>query len=164
MCIVLSFTLIVVPIGCAPVGPGGGPLHWIADFLLGKLIDEVWDAATGKPDVFQLERRIKALETDSRWRNEYRDPLYELLNGVNANTTKDEYRASARRALSRIDEIDARLKQVERQVADHEKRIGSLEGKSQPPTGTGEKKKKQMARLSFNPDGSTKMEYYEVDE
>ena len=105
-------------------------LHWVAEYLLGRVVDSVWDEATGKPDVFLLERRIQAIETDQRWVVEYRASIDQLLSSITTDTTIDEYRELVRGVVGQIQDIDRRLGIAEQQIADHEQRISQLEAYS----------------------------------
>jgi hypothetical protein len=100
-----------------------------AEFLAGKAIEGIWDSATGKPDVRELDRRLKELEEKAAMRDEMREAIRKLRGDLKERVTRDEFRKMTDHLLSelvqiksRIDDVEERLEKLEVQQEDLEKR------------------------------------------
>jgi len=93
MFVVLFGSLLVV------ANPGAASAQWqvilgeaatqFGNYLLGKTLDSIVDYATGKPDVYELRRRIEVLEVQyARMNNlDLAQIMRDLKNGINHYTT-----------------------------------------------------------------------------
>jgi tetratricopeptide (TPR) repeat protein len=90
---------------------------YVGNFLLNKLlIDEAWDAVTGKPDVKLIERRLRELENNAALRSELRDEIRKLRENINERVTRDEFRKLVERTSAQISSIQERLDELEERV------------------------------------------------
>lgn len=78
----------------------GNPiLEFAGSYLLGKAADAVWDSATGKPDIKELEARLTRLE---RLLGDASAPIANLRKNVTSNTSEQIYRDNANSALTAL--------------------------------------------------------------
>lgn len=89
---------------------------FIGGYLGGKVIDEVFDPATGKPDPRLLERRLRELEVNSALRADIQAEIAKLRQRVNESTTRQEFLELVRQVSSDIATIKSRLDSVEQRV------------------------------------------------
>ncbi len=124
---VVSFT-IVFSLSFAQTAQAN-PFVWLAKFMgeyfLGKAIDEVWDAATGKPDVRELDRRLESFQLAlGKVDANLTRSVAELRRELNDKVTKEQVRKIVEQALAdlekrvkeleiRVDRIDVRVKAIE---------------------------------------------------
>lgn len=111
----------------APANPFAGAAGWVVgwarDYLLGKAADHVWDSATGKPDVEQLQRRLAHVEREVERASRsaaVAAPIRDLRRQITPDTSYAEYSRLAKKAL---DDVNARLEKLEREVQVLEQRV-----------------------------------------
>jgi hypothetical protein len=117
--------------GCAPaptaVSAGSAAIRFGADFMLGKLADGVWDAATGKPDIYELNRRLKRIEDEMACKGDgCAVPIRNLRQKLTADMTEGEYLALAYTAQQ---ELERRVKALEHAVDRNTQDIRELQEK-----------------------------------
>jgi hypothetical protein len=94
---------------------GESAADFIGSYLLGKVVDGIWDSATGKPDVAELQERIKRLESSLGGPS----PSLDALRGaIHDEMTLDEYKRLVSTALPGVANI----------LSNHERRLQALEG------------------------------------
>ena len=111
--VVLAISFLGFP---TPVKADDPVTDFVASYLLGKLVDEVWDSASGKPDVALLDQRLKELENNAVMRGEMRDKVRKLRDSINDRVTRDEFRKMAEKASTEIGSIKRRLDDLEERV------------------------------------------------
>jgi len=85
---------------CDSVADSRDPtLDFVASYLLGKVADTVWDSATGKPDLNELQQRIQRLE---QLLGESSGPIRKLGTEVSSTTTLTEFHKDAQTALDAL--------------------------------------------------------------
>ncbi|OWK35203.1 hypothetical protein FRUB_10045 [Fimbriiglobus ruber] len=89
---------------------------FLGEYVAGKLIDEVWDSVTDKPDMRLLDARLKDLEYNSAMRGEMRDEIRKLRESVNERTTREEFRKMVQKTNAEIGSIKRRLDNIEERV------------------------------------------------
>lgn len=86
-------------------------------FLFNKLVvDECWDAATGKPDLKKVERRLRELEETAALRGELQDEIRKLRQQMNERVTRDEFKRMVERTASEIRTIQQRLDEHDEEI------------------------------------------------
>ena len=75
-------------------------LEFATSYLLGKAADAVWDSATGKPDIRELEARLERLE---KLLGGASAPISQLRANLGPSTTAESYRRSANGALAALE-------------------------------------------------------------
>jgi len=115
--VVALFTVFAVPRPARALDP---VTSFVAGYLAGKLVDEVWDGISGKPNVYLLDSRLADLEKKATLNADMREAITKLRKQVNANVTKDEFKKMATKLADdladikkRLDEIDERLEMLE---------------------------------------------------
>jgi tetratricopeptide (TPR) repeat protein len=115
---------------------------WAGRYLLGKGVDAIWDTASGKPDVRELDSRLQAIEnalsdSDARMAATIRG----LRDRVHSGTTKEEYYEMAVEALTdlsrRVTKLEGRVTLNEAAIRDLNARMERVErrfGISAEPT------------------------------
>lgn len=98
---------------------------FIGEYLLGKALDEVWNQATGQPDVNELQSRLLSFEVSvARVDAGLSRQITDLRKKIDTKVSKDEVRRIVRAALDeleqrikklevRVDKLDARIKEIE---------------------------------------------------
>ena len=82
--------------------------------MLGKIADGIWDAATGKPDINELDRRLRRVEEGLTSKGaECATPVRELRERLSADMTKEEYVALENKYRQQVNE---RLNAVEADI------------------------------------------------
>jgi hypothetical protein len=76
-------------------------LNFVGSFLLGKAADAIWNSATGKPDVNELQQRIRQLE---QLLGDSSEPMRKLRSQVSSTTTLPEFHKEAQVALTSLQE------------------------------------------------------------
>lgn len=89
---------------------------FVASYLSGALVDEVWGRAAGKPNIRLLDRRLKELEQDAVLHDDMRKEIAKLRAGITNRITRDEFRAMTERVSSEIGAIKRRLDSLEERV------------------------------------------------
>jgi formylglycine-generating enzyme required for sulfatase activity len=122
------FLSAVVALSCvAPLVAEANPYaayvaKYVGEYALGKCLDEIWDAATGAPDVRELDLRLRAFENalsqvDARLGGR----VAEMRRPIAKRPTRDEVRQivlQVRGELeSRIAELERRVDRIERKTA-----------------------------------------------
>ena len=133
--------------GCGPV-PAVAPAvtlvrKWGADFMLGKLADGIWDVATGKPDVRELDRRLARIEEDYASRPAAVSQVQSLRTSIHPDMTLEAYLSLARSCQQQLD----RIEKLEVQARDHENRIENLETRPSPSSAPSKQDLDQLDRL-----------------
>lgn len=95
----LAILSLVICIPAQAADEGDPILDFVGSYLMGKAVDAAWDAVTGKPDVNELQERIRRLEC---LLGGAAGPVRELRSQVKSSTTHAEYREDARTALSAL--------------------------------------------------------------
>jgi len=98
---------------------------FLGEYLLGKCLDDVWDSATGKPDLGELDSRLRAFEgalsqVDARLSVNIADLRREL----NRRPTREEVR---RIVLNVLAELEGRIAKLETRTDGIEVRVAQLE-------------------------------------
>ena len=75
--------------------------------------DRVWDSATGRPDLKELERRLRELEGNAALRSEVQGEVRKLREGLNERLTRDEFTRMVKQTNDRINSIEQRLDALE---------------------------------------------------
>jgi hypothetical protein len=117
-CVTMAGSLVVA----MPQHANAGVLSWLGRYLLGRVTDGIWDRMTGKPDVRELDRRLRQVEsvlarTEGRG---YAQHVRTIRRSVSRDTNPLDYARMVREVVDRI----ARL---ERRVGDLESSIGGLQ-------------------------------------
>ncbi len=89
---------------------------FVAGYLGGALVDEVWDRATSKPDVRLLDQRLKDLEQNAVLHSEMRKEVAKLRAVITKSITRDEFRTMAEQVNGEIGAIKRRLDSLENRV------------------------------------------------
>jgi len=90
---------------------------FLAHYFGGKVLDEIWDTATGKPDIRKLERRLTEAENQlNRMRPGLGAPIEDLRNRVTSATTKGEFQRLIKMYDSRIASLESRMDGIETRV------------------------------------------------
>ncbi len=136
------FLSAIVVLGClAPLSAEANPYaayvaKYLGEYLLGKCLDEVWDAATGAPDVTELDLRLRAFENAlsqvdaqlSARIAELRRNIGDARRQIAKRPTRDEVRQIVQRVLSelesRIAELERRADRIEQKIAQFEEVFG----------------------------------------
>ena len=79
-------------------------------------IDELYDAATGKPNLKEIDRRLKTLEDSAALRSEMREEIRRVRDGLNERVTKEELRAVLTGLQSQLTDIRRRISALEERV------------------------------------------------
>lgn len=129
------FLSVIVVLGClAPLSAEANPYaayvaKYLGEYMLGKALDEAWDAATGAPDVKELDVRLRAFEgalsqVDARLSNR----IGELRRRIDQCPTRDEVRQIVLQVLgeleTRIAELERRADRIEQKIAQFEEVFG----------------------------------------
>lgn len=112
-------SVIVVLVCLAPAPARANPYAayvatYLGEYMLGKALDEAWDAATGAPDLKELDQRLRAFEgalsqVDARLSNR----IGELRRRIDQRPTRDEVRQIVLQVLG---EMEARIAELERRA------------------------------------------------
>lgn len=101
---------------------------FIVQHLLSKASDYIWDKATGKPDVVELDRRLKKLEeTVYRTAPNLVPPIRDLRNNITPDTSKEDFQRMVQKADRQIIELERRADITDKEIAILKKRIARLE-------------------------------------
>src|SRR5262249_9423421 len=100
---------------------------WIGDYLLGRVVDEAVDWATGQPDRKELDKRLRQLEGDANLHSEMREEIRRLRLSSGARVTRDEFRKRAEATGAGLRETEARLLGTEMLLEKQDVRIKDLE-------------------------------------
>ncbi len=129
----LSFVL--VSAAClAPAAAEANPYaayvaKYLGEYMLGKALDEAWNAATGAPDVKELDMRLRCFEgalsqVDAR----LRDRIGELRRRIDQRPTREEVRQIVLGVLNdlekRITDLERRADRVDQKIAQFEEVFG----------------------------------------
>ena len=106
----------------------------IGEYLLGKALDYVWDKGTGKPNLTELDRKLKELQdTLARMHPNLAPPIRDLRNSVTPNTSKEDFQRMVQKVDSDlrrlIADLERRVDITDREITDLKKRIAKLEAK-----------------------------------
>jgi Tfp pilus assembly protein PilF len=101
-------------------------VQWTSNFLLNKLVvDGVWDAATGKPDLSQLERQLRELEANAALRSEVQAEVRKLREGLNDRVTREEFGRMVKQTadqigsiLKRLDDLEEKTERLDVEISD----------------------------------------------
>ena len=129
-----SVVLVLAAICLAPVRAEANPYaayvaKYMGEYMLGKCLDEVWDAATGAPDVKDLDLRLRAFEgalsqVDARLSGR----IAELRRGLDKRPTRAEVHQIVLQVLgeleSRIAQLEQRADRIEQKIAQFEEVFG----------------------------------------
>ncbi|MEZ6141853.1 MAG: hypothetical protein R3B84_14875 [Zavarzinella sp.] len=117
MIAVVVFAMIA---GCGPHTPKMAvvAVDWTAKFLLGKLADGIWDSATGKPDIKELDKRLSYVEKDMRAKGpECAEPVSDLRDKLVSDMKKDDYLSLEKKyrqqVNDRLDRLEEKVKRLE---------------------------------------------------
>jgi hypothetical protein len=117
-CIVCIATIFILVF---PKLTEAAPFKFLASYFSGKVLDEMFDKATGKPDIYQLERRLREVEKAV---NQIQPGLgYDvriLSEVVNSQTTRPQF-------VRLLQVFDDRLTKLETEIKDVKKRLSKLE-------------------------------------
>jgi len=106
-----------------------GAVGFIGQYLLSKAIDEVWDKATGKPDVVQLQSKVKALEEGIE--PKYKPRIENFRQGLDRDISYDHYKNNVYELLAKlskdVSEHDSRIKNLEQDVSEIKKKLNQEE-------------------------------------
>jgi len=102
----------------------GGSI-FIRDYLLGKALDGIIDTVTGKPEVFELDKRIIRLEQEVG--HEYSQPLIQLRKSTVSGMTVQQYYALVFKTLEDLEKVVARNSH---QIDKLEERVSILENQT----------------------------------
>lgn len=131
------FLSVIVVLGClAPLPAQANPYaayvaKYFGKYLLGKALDEAWDAATDVPDVKELDMRLRAFEgalsqVDARLSNR----IGELRRRIDQRPTRDQVRQIVLQVLgeleARIAELEQRADRIEQKIAQFEEVFGII--------------------------------------
>jgi uncharacterized protein YecT (DUF1311 family) len=101
---------------------------FIGQYLLTKASDYIWDKATGRPDLVELDRRLKELQdTLDRTHPNLVAPIQDLRQNITPNTSQEDFQRM-------VQKVDSDLRQ---KIVDFEQRLANLEKDIQNRSGTG---------------------------
>lgn len=104
-----------IPLSFADEGSfGKSAAQFIGSYLLGKVVDGIWDNVTGKPNVEELQARISHLEASLGGSSPSLDAL---RNNIHTDMSFEEYQRLVNIALPGVANI----------LSDHERRLQALE-------------------------------------
>ena len=113
--VLLALLVCACPVHADENSFGESAAQFIGGYLLGKVIDGIWDDTTGKPNVGELQNRITHLESSLGGSSPSLDAL---KSSIHDNMSLDEYRRLVNTALPGVANI----------LSDHERRLQALEG------------------------------------
>ena len=122
---IITITCAILVIISPPAS--ANPLAWIAGYLLERVVDGIWDAATGVPDIRALDARLRQVEL--RLDGRLQGPIQDLRNQITPDTSQEEYLTLARSAITSIERLERRVAAVEKDVAGHSGDIARLENR-----------------------------------
>jgi hypothetical protein len=125
------FLSVIVVLGClAPLPAEANPYaayvaKYLGEYMLGKAIDEAWDAATGAPDVKELDMRLRAFEgalsqVDAR----LSERIGELRRRIDQRPTREEVRQIV---LDVLKDLEKRIIDLERPADRIDQKITQFE-------------------------------------
>jgi hypothetical protein len=105
---------------------------FLGDYFLGKVLDEVFDAATGKPDPHELKRQLDSLSGSlsqmGHAQGDLLQQLHSLRQEVNERTSRAVIEQVVRSVLhsyeDRLSKVDIRLSTAEQRLKDIENLFG----------------------------------------
>ena len=92
------------------------PVVAVVGFFLTKAGDDLYDRATGKPDLKAMDRRLKELEQNAVLKSEMREEIRKLRESINDRVTKEEFSKMVERTMKELDTIKRRLDSLEERV------------------------------------------------
>ena len=112
-----TILLTIAFLGLLPQAKAQEPIGYLVSYLGGQLLDEVFDTATGKPDVRLLGQRLKELEKNQSLNEEMSKELQKLLfDCTNRTVTRDEFREMSKRVGDEMEKIKSRVDSLEERV------------------------------------------------
>ncbi len=105
-------------------------LAFASEYLLSKVVDEGFDALSGKPNLKVLDRRLRELEADAAIRGEMRDEIRRLREGLSERVTVAEFRKLATSTTEQLDTIQKRLDDLEMRVERQEVELADVKHKT----------------------------------
>jgi hypothetical protein len=128
---------------------------FIGEYLLGRALDYVWDKQTGKPDIMELNNRLKSLEEAlGQTHPNLTGPIRDLRKSVTSNTGEEDYKHMAQEVYNtlskRIVDLERRADITNRDIEELKKRVSILESRiNRYSTANQEwKQQNQQARLA----------------
>ena len=131
--LVLVVALVVTTVFVTPVRANGFDpvaaylLQYIGEYVAGKLLDEVWDNVSNKPDVRVLDRRLKELEENAAMRSEMREEIRRVREGLNTRVTKEELKKVLMGLQTQLCDIKRRISDLEERVELQEVKLEDIE-------------------------------------
>lgn len=117
---VRSLTLLLASLtaffAAAPRASADPVTAFVLSYVADKVVNEVWDSATGYPDVRQLERRLNELESNAAMRGEMSEAIKRLRESVNSKVSKEEFLRKTQEMVSELTSIKQRLDSLEQRV------------------------------------------------
>ena len=116
----------------------------IVSYVQGKIIDKgfeaLWDAITGKPNVREIDRRLRTVESELRDLDpNLGNPIAELRKDVYKSISFEDYKSKASTAVDaiayRVSLLEKRVANNEQAIARLEARVAALEGSSKRRSG-----------------------------
>jgi hypothetical protein len=103
----------------------------VVEFLLGKAMEALWDANTGRlQDPDRVRERLARLEDEMRKIDpQYASPIAELRGQIKEGMTWEEYKVLAKGTEARVEAIDARVRVLEQQAKQFEADIAGIKGR-----------------------------------
>ncbi|MEZ6142138.1 MAG: tetratricopeptide repeat protein [Zavarzinella sp.] len=91
-------------------------LIFLGEHILGEGLNELYDRVTGKPDIREIDRRLKMLEENGALRSEMQAEIRKLRTSINDKVSKAEF-------LEKINELKDSLGDIYRRIIALEKRV-----------------------------------------
>jgi len=125
--LILILFMEITPVHANPLLGG-----FVRDYLLGKALDGIIDTVTGKPEVFELDKRIIGLE--QKVGHEYSQPLIQLRENTVSGMTIQQYYALVFKTLEDLEKVVAenshQINQLKERVSILEDQTYRVQGNS----------------------------------
>eukprot|EP00913_Durusdinium_trenchii_P035320 g33050.t1 len=89
---------------------------FIGEYLGGSLLDWGWDRATNKPNIREIEKRLKRLEQNAAIHPLMQAQIKALRESINERTTRAEFQRLASMTTARINSLESRMYDAEQRI------------------------------------------------
>ncbi|MGV6808569.1 MAG: hypothetical protein ACWA5U_01710 [bacterium] len=96
------------------------PAEFLFNYAVGKVMDFVWDKATDKPDMKELQDRLSLLE---RKIPEYRPSIQEIISKVDSSTSREDFKKIV---YDETNELEKKIRNNEIHIKNIEAKIDSI--------------------------------------
>lgn len=109
-------------------------VKFVSGYLGGKILDGLFDPATGRLETEQLKQRLRELEQSAVLRGEMKEEVRKLRGRIDKQMTREEFRREARKIAKSMSAVHQRLDELEHRVEKLEVENQDLKNKTRNAT------------------------------